>query len=253
MDDLEARLEMLSALQQSLGLVFRDLSLLLQALTHSSYLNENPTCSWGDNERLEFLGDAVGDFLAAAFLYERFPHWQEGQLTSVRAELVRTDTLARFARQIGLGQYLLMGQGEEQSGGRDRIAMLSDAFEALLGAIYLDQGMEAARRFFLPFLQPLVETFSVATQWRDAKSRLQEWAQAVLHETPSYRTVQETGPDHAKEFTVEVLVGGQVRGRGVGRSKHAAEQAAAQAALEALFTPAEHAAQGDRPESQPPK
>lgn len=236
MDDLEAKFEALSALQQSLGFAFRDPTLLLQALTHSSYPNENPACSWGDNERLEFLGDAVGDFLAAEFLYERFPNWQEGELTSVRAELVRSDTLARFARQIGLGQYLLMGRGEEQSGGRDRVAMLSDAFEALLGAIYVDQGLEVTRRFFLPFLQPLVEAFSAMPQWRDAKSRLQEWAQAVLHETPFYRTVEEKGPDHAKEFTVEVVIGGQVRGQGAGRSKHAAEQAAAQAALEAIFS-----------------
>lgn len=250
MDDLEAKSEALSALQQSLGFVFRDPTLLLQALTHSSYLNENPACSWGDNERLEFLGDAVGDFLAAEFLYERFPNWQEGELTSVRAELVRSDTLARFARQIGLGQYLLMGRGEEQSGGRERITMLSDAFEALLGAIYVDQGLEVTRRFFLPFLQPLVEAFSAMPQWRDAKSRLQEWAQAVLHETPSYRVVEEKGPDHAKEFTVAVVIGGQVRGQGVGRSKHAAEQAAAQAALDAIFS---KDFQGSSAVPQPPK
>lgn len=252
MDDLEARLEVLSALQQSLGFTFHDPVLLLQALTHSSYLNEKPTCFWGDNERLEFLGDAVGDFLAAEFLYRQFPHWQEGALTSVRAELVRSDTLARFARQIGLGQYLLMGRGEEQSGGRERFAMLSDAFEALLGAIYIDQGLEAARQFFLPFLQPMVEVFSSMPQWRDPKSRLQEWAQGVLHETPSYCTIEEKGPDHAKEFTVEVVIGGEVRGRGVGHSKHAAEQAAAQAALEAILSSKDTDNQGSTV-PQPPK
>lgn len=235
MDDLRDQLAALTALQKSLDISFRDPLLLLQALTHSSYLNENPTCSWSDNERLEFLGDAVGDFLAAEFLYARFAHWQEGELTSVRAELVRSETLASFAQQIGLGDYLLLGRGEEQSGGRTRITMLSDAFEALLGAIYVDQGIETARRFFLPLLQPLVEAFSTAPQWRDAKSRLQEWAQAVLHETPAYRTVREEGPDHAKQFTVEVVIGGQVRGQGSGRSKQAAEQAAAQAALKTIF------------------
>nr|MBC7245857.1 ribonuclease III [Chloroflexota bacterium] len=237
MDDLRDRLTALAPLQKGLGISFRNPLLLLQALTHSSYLNENPTCSWSDNERLEFLGDAVGDFLTAEFLYERFTHWQEGELTSVRAELVRSETLARFAQQIGLGHYLLLGHGEEQSGGRTRVTVLSDAFEALLGAIYVDQGLEAARRFFLPLLQPLVETFSTVAQWRDAKSRLQEWAQAVLHETPSYRTVREEGPDHAKQFTVEVIIGGQVRGQGTGRSKQAAEQAAAQAALEMILAP----------------
>ena len=230
-------LENWTAFQEARGITFRDPALLQRALTHASYLNENPDCSWGDNERLEFLGDAVGDFIAADYLYQRFPGWHEGQLTGLRAELVCSDTLARFAVDIGLGRYLLLGHGEEQSGGRARVAMLGDAFEALVGAIYLDQGLEAARQFFLPFLQALLEGQFGASTLRDGKSRLQEWAQAVLHATPTYVTVQEDGPDHARQFTVEAQIQGEVRGRGVGRSKQAAEQAAARAALEAMSVP----------------
>ena len=222
----------LGALQKAIGVCFRDPALLRRALTHTSYLNENPACDWGDNERLEFLGDSVVDFVAAEYLYARFPDWQEGRLTGLRAELVRADTLAQFAAEKGLGDYLLLGRGEEQSGGRTRAAMLSDAFEALVGAIYLDQGPEAARQFVLQLLEAGAQ--AAAAVPRDSKSRLQEWAQSTQHATPAYVTVEESGPDHARQFTVEVLLHGQVRGRGVGRSKQAAEQAAARAALDAL-------------------
>jgi ribonuclease-3 len=222
----------LTALQAAIGIDFRDPALLRRALTHASYLNENPDCSWGDNERLEFLGDAVVDFVAADYVYAHFPDWQEGQLTSLRAEWVRADTLAQFAAAIDLGAYLLLGHGEEQGGGRTRAAMLSDAFEALVGAIYLDVGLQSARRFVVPFLEALAQAASAAL--RDPKSRLQEWAQSAVRAAPVYVTVQESGPDHARQFTVEVLIQGQVRGRGTGRSKQAAEQAAARAALETL-------------------
>lgn len=224
----------LQTLQQEIGFTFDDLLLLKRALTHASYLNENPDCAWGDNERLEFLGDAVADFVAADYLYARFPHWREGELTAVRAELVRSDTLAGFAARIGLGDYLLLGRGEEQGGGRTRAAMLSDAFEALVGAIYVAGGLESARRFLLPFLEGVVGQEAVPEVPRDAKTRFQEWAQAVRRATPVYVTVAESGPDHAREFTVEVRIQGQVCGRGTGRSKQAAEQAAARAALEAV-------------------
>jgi len=233
----EEQTRALTGLQQAIGITFRDQLLLQRALTHASYLNENPGCVEGDNERLEFLGDAIGDFIAAEYLYHRFPEWHEGQLTALRAELVCCETLARFATEIGLGHYLLLGHGEELGGGRTRATMLGDAFEALLGAIYLDQGLEATRQFFLPFLQSQVEAFSTEALRRDAKTRLQEWTQAIFHETPCYVTVQESGPDHAKQFTVEVLIKGQVRGRGMGRNKRAAEQAAARAALEAISSP----------------
>jgi ribonuclease-3 len=219
------------ALQVVIGVVFRDPTILQRALTHSSYLNENPDCSWGDNERLEFLGDAVADFVAADLLFGRFPEWQEGELTSLRAEMVRADTLARFALKIELGAHLHLGRGEEQSGGRVRPALLSDAFEALLGAIYLEGGMPAAERFVLPFLLDFLKGRESLLQ-RDPKSRLQEWAQAKFRSTPVYVTVEEVGPDHARQFTIEVLIRGEPRGRGAGRSKQAAEQAAAQAAWE---------------------
>lgn len=218
-------------LEQALGLRFRDPTLLQTALTHSSYLNENPSCTWGDNERLEFLGDAVVDFLAADLLYSRFPDWEEGELTALRAEMVRADSLARFAVQLGLGAHLRLGRGEEQGGGRNRPALLSDAFEALVGAVYLEGGMEAASGFVLPLLTGFLDSRNGLLQ-RDAKSRLQEWAQANYKSTPSYTIVGETGPDHARVFTVEVLICGEPRGRGTGRTKQAAEQAAAQAALD---------------------
>jgi len=226
--------EDLHGLQAAIGVQFRDPTLLHRALTHASFLNENPDCSWGDNERLEFLGDAVVDFVAADYLYAHFPDWHEGQLTSLRADWVRAETLARFAVEKGLGGFLLLGHGEEQSGARTREAMLSDAFEALVGAIYLDAGLEAARQFIVPFLDALTRAQAVSEMLRDPKSRLQEWTQSTVHAAPVYVTVEERGPDHARQFTVEVLVQGQVRGRGTGRSKHAAEQAAARAALDAL-------------------
>jgi len=233
------------ALQQRIRITFRDPTLLRRALTHATYLNEHQDCEWGDNERLEFLGDAIGDFIATEYLYSKFPEWREGQLTSLRAELVRSDTLARFAAEIDLGSYLLLGRGEEQGGGRTRATMLGDAFEALLGALYLDQGLDVTRQFFLPFLQFHLEFSAGAVLLRDAKTRLQEWAQSIHHEAPSYVTVRESGPDHAKQFTVEARILGQVLGRGAGRSKQAAEQAAAQAALDAIPTPADHSGRMD--------
>ncbi len=224
----------LGSLQEAIGITFSDLTLLRRALTHASYLNENPDCDWGDNERLEFLGDAVGGFIAAEHIYERFPQWPEGWLTSLRSTLVRTETMARFAARIELGRHLLLGRGAEQAGGRSQSTLLSDAFEALLGAIYLDQGLEATRRFFLPLFKSELEHLSPEVPLSDAKTLLQEWTQARYREAPSYRLVNETGPDHAKEFTVEVCIQGQVRGRGAGPSKQAAEKAAASAALEAV-------------------
>jgi ribonuclease-3 len=229
--------ESIAALQQQMDVTFHDPILLQRALTHASYLNENPHCEWGDNQRLEFLGDAVADFIAAEYLFQRFPRWQEGQLTAMRAELVRCETLAAFAAEIGLGDHLLLGRGEEAGGGRTRAAMLGDAFEAVLGALYLDQGMGTVRQFLLPFLQRHLDSSISDTLLRDAKSRLQEWAQGSFHETPTYSTVQESGPDHAKRFTVEVRIAGQVCGRGDGTSKQAAEQAAAQGALDAILAP----------------
>ncbi|MFQ6058358.1 MAG: ribonuclease III [Anaerolineae bacterium] len=224
----------LSELEQTLGITFTDKSLLQRALIHRSYLNENPDLPLTDNERLEFLGDALLDFVSAEYLYHRFPEMREGQLTSLRAALVKEETLADFARTLNLCQYLFLGRGEEASGGRERSPLLCAAFEALAGAIFLDQGLEAAIAFLLRFMEPAVERIMRERLDRDAKSMLQELSQGQWQLTPVYRTVAEHGPDHAKEFTVEVLIGDQVYGRGVGRSKQAAEREAARAALERL-------------------
>ncbi len=222
----------LSELEEAINITFEDKTLLQRALTHSSYLNENPDFPLEDNERLEFLGDAVLDFITGEHLYHRFPEMSEGQLTSLRAALVRTETLAQFARQLELGRYLLLGRGEDESGGRARQATLCAAFEALVGAMYLDQGLKTTVEFITTFIKPEVKRVLQARLDKDAKSLLQELSQSLFQLTPVYRTVAEAGPDHAKEFTVEVLIGHKVYGRGVGRSKQAAEQEAARTALE---------------------
>lgn len=224
----------LRAIQERLGFQFSDLSLLQRALTHRSYLNEHPEHALEDNERLEFLGDAVLDFVAGAWLYDRFPEMNEGQLTRLRAGLIRTETLARFAEQFHVGQALLLGRGEAESGGRTRKRNLCGSFEALIGAMYLDKGMEAVQRFVEPLFVPALEDMLRRAADKDPKSLLQEWSQAELGETPVYQTVASQGPDHAKEFTVAVTIGGTEVGRGVGFSKQAAAQAAAQAALDAI-------------------
>lgn len=224
----------LSELQQKLGIEFTNESLLEQALTHRSYLNENPDVPLSDNERLEFLGDALLDFVVAEYLFTHFPDFQEGALTSLRAALVQERTLASFARSLGLGDYIRLGRGESTSAGRDRPPLLCATFEALVGAIYLDQGLEAAQRFVLAQILPAVDRIIQERLDKDAKSYLQEWSQGLWQLTPVYRTVAERGPDHAKEFTVEVWIGHEVYGVGEGRSKQSAEQAAARAALARL-------------------
>jgi ribonuclease-3 len=210
---------------------FHDLALLQCALTHTSYANEHPEDQIPDNERLEFLGDAVLDFVAGAWLFEQFPEFDEGRLTSVRAALVRVSTLANFARQIGLPDRLRLGKGEIDTGGRERDNILGDAFEALVGALYLDQGLEAVRCFLIPLFEQVTPTILQARLDRDAKSRLQEWSQGVLGITPRYQIVAAEGPDHARVFTAEVRLGDVVAGVGRGSSKQLAEQLAAQAAL----------------------
>jgi ribonuclease-3 len=219
-------------LEKAVGVTFADKSLLLRAITHRSYLNEHPGFAFEDNERLEFLGDAVLDFVTGEHLYHRFPELAEGRLTSIRSALVRRETLARWARRLGLGHLLLMGHGEIESGGRSRPATLCAAFEALVGALYLDQGLEAVQRFLDPFIQPEVVLILRKQTDRDPKSRLQELAQGQLRCTPRYSTVGERGPDHAKEFTVEVTICGRAYGQGTGPSKQHAAQAAARSALQ---------------------
>ncbi len=209
---------------------FRDPSLLRRAFTHRSYINEHPE-AFEDNERLEFLGDAVLDFVTASYLYNRLPEMKEGRLTRLRAALVRTEQLAEFAVELELGPAIRLGRGEEESGGRLRKSLLCDAFEAVIGAYFLDSGIDAVRALVEPLFNPALERILRAEQDSDAKSRLQEWAQADRGQTPRYTIIDNSGPDHERVFTAQVFVGEVLCGQGSGLNKRSAEQAAA---LEAL-------------------
>lgn len=215
------------------GLRFNNLLLLERALTHSSYLNEHPEAI-EDNERLEFLGDAVLDFLVGAWLYHHFPELREGDLTRLRAALVKTEQLAEFAQEIKLGQALQLGKGERSTGGRNRQALLCGAFEALIGALYLDGGLGVVEQFIEPFIQPTVEKILASRGDKDPKSELQEFVQSRGFPPPYYRTISTTGPEHEKTFEVEVLLGDISLSHGVGKNKHLAEKDAAQQALELI-------------------
>lgn len=218
-------------LKQRLGLPFhKDILLLSRALTHRSYINEHPEAI-EDNERLEFLGDAVLDFLVGEYLYKHYPEMPEGDLTRLRAALVQAEKLADFARQINLGQAVRLGHGEDQAGGRDRTPILCDTFEAVIGAIYLSAGMEGVNKFFRPMLEAEVESALANHQTDDTKSKLQEWSQSHGLSVPCYNTARVTGPDHNKEFEVEVVLDGKVYGRGSGHSKQTAAKEAARQAL----------------------
>jgi ribonuclease-3 len=223
----------LPEIAQHLGLTFKDHRLLARALTHRSYVNEHPE-ALEDNERLEFLGDAVLDFLVGAWLYNRFPELQEGGLTRLRAGLVGNNQLAEFARQIELGPVMRLGYGEAAGGGRDRSALLGCTFEALIGAVYLDQGMLAVRAFVEPLLESADDILATAGRDSDPKSRLQEWAQAQGHGSPVYHTVGITGPEHERIFEMAVFLGKEEYARGKGPSKNTAAKAAAQAALDQI-------------------
>jgi ribonuclease-3 len=217
------------------GLSFKDPSLLRRALTHRSYLNEHPEAV-EDNERLEYLGDAALDFITAAWIYNRHPEMNEGQLTRLRSALVRTEQLAAFAREIQLGEALFLGRGEDSTGGRGRDALLCAAFEALIGAYYLDAGLEAVIEYMEDRLQVAAQSAFDDERLLDARSQLQMWAQAEYGETPEYVTESSSGPDHAREFVVRVSVGEHVSATGSGRSKQGAAQEAAAQALEVLQT-----------------
>lgn len=224
-------MEPASSLAQRLGLSFSNLSLLTRALTHRSYANENSDAS-EDNERLEFLGDAVLDFIVGEWAYHRFPEMLEGDLTKIRSSLVRNERLAEFARHLDLGQALRLGRGEKSSGGHLRDNLLGSTFEALIGALYLDAGLKEVSRFVDPLLEWTRE--SVLDELHDPKSELQERTQAQKLGTPRYHVVNMSGPDHARIFDVEVEIAGEVKGRGSGSSKSNAERTAAQDALKNL-------------------
>jgi ribonuclease-3 len=225
-----------AALEKTLDIFFNDALLLEQALVHSSFVNENPAQVPKSNERLEFLGDAILGLVIAEELYQNIPDASEGEMTDLRAALVRGDTLARVARAIRLGDHLYLGKGEEANEGRDKTTNLAGALEAVVAAIFLDQGFAAARKCTLRLFQPeLRRAVSQGTE-TNYKSRLQEFAQAKGGETPAYHVTRTEGPDHNRSFTVEVRSGDIVLGKGTGRSKKLAETEAARSALERLLS-----------------
>ncbi len=223
-----------ASLASRLGITFNDLGILVEALTHRSYLNEHRDYAGNHNERLEFLGDAVLELAATDFLFRKFPITPEGELTSYRAALVNTVSLAEAARSLDLNTFLLLSKGEAKDTGRAREVILADAFEAIIGALYLDQGYDAAEAFVAKHLYGKIDEVIAEGSYQDAKSRFQEVVQERRGLTPFYKTLSEEGPDHAKRFTVGVFVGDDEAARGEGQSKQEAEQAAAVAALDKL-------------------
>jgi ribonuclease-3 len=220
-------------LEKKIGYKFKNPELLLNALTHSSYANENRG-RISDNERLEFLGDAVLGLVIADYLYRLFEEHKEGDLTKIRASIVSEEPLSLIARDIGLGQFLLLGKGEANTGGRDRDSVLADAVEAVIGAVYLEAGINQAKELIIGLFSSLMEKSFQGKGFQDYKTNLQEMLQAKGEEEIVYRVIKESGPDHNKEFVVEVLCGRRVIGRGKGKSKKEAEQRAAKEALEKI-------------------
>ena len=220
-----------STFASKLTLSFNTLDLLVEALTHRSYLNEHREYAGSHNERLEFLGDAVLELAVTDFLYKKFPAKPEGELTSYRAALVNTVSLAESSQALGVNEYLLLSKGEAKDTGRAREVILADAFEAIIGAIYLDQGYAAAEAFIAKSLYGKIDSVIEKRSYQDAKSRFQEAAQEKRGTTPSYETLSEVGPDHAKVFTVGVFIGDKEISRGEGQSRQEAEQSAAQTGL----------------------
>lgn len=223
-----------SLLEQRLGLSFSNIGLLVEALTHRSYLNEHREYAGNHNERLEFLGDAVLELASTDFLFKKFPAKPEGDLTSYRAALVNTVSLAESAQALGVGEFLLLSKGESRDTGRARDVILADAFEAIIGAIYLDAGYAPAEAFIMKNLCAKIDDIIAKRSYQDAKSRFQEIAQEKRSITPNYETLSEVGPDHAKIFTVGVFIGDKEIARGEGQSKQEAEQKAAEAGLDKL-------------------
>lgn len=223
-----------SSLQERLGYTFTNPDLLVEALTHRSYLNEHREYVGSHNERLEFLGDAVLELAVTDFLFKRYPAKPEGELTAYRAALVNTVSLAETSQTLNTNDFLLLSKGEAKDTGRARDVILADAFEAIIGAIYLDAGYEAAEKFIANNLYQKIDDVIAKRSYQDAKSRFQEAAQEKRSVTPSYETLSEVGPDHAKIFTVGVFIEDKEIAKGAGKSKQEAEQAAAQAGLDKM-------------------
>ncbi|MCA9363284.1 ribonuclease III [Candidatus Kaiserbacteria bacterium] len=223
----------LEKLQKILGVEFKDTILLLTAITHRSYLNEHREATWDHNERLEFLGDAVLELVVTDYLFAKYPDKPEGELTAVRAALVNTVSLAGASEDMGVNDYLLMSKGEAKDVGRARQYILANVFEACIGAIYLDQGYEAAQAFIANRLFQKTDEIVKKRLWQDAKSRFQELAQEHESITPNYKTISQDGPDHDRVFTVGVFLKDNLVAEGKGRSKQEAEQQAAEQAIKA--------------------
>jgi ribonuclease-3 len=231
---VQKKLPNFEELENKIGVEFRDPSLLRQACTHRSYINENRGLGLGHNERLEFLGDAVLELAVTNFLYHKFPDRAEGDLTAYRSALVNTNSLSKVGEIMGINPYLLMSKGETKDVGRARSIIIADAVEAIIGAIYTDQGYGIAANFVSRNLLEVVDIDEIVDKklWLDAKSRFQERAQEKVGITPSYKTLKETGPDHSKLFTLGVFLGDVQVATGAGLSKQEAEQKAAEKALE---------------------
>ena len=217
--------------EEKLGYSFKTPELLQMALTHRSYINESRTRDGKHNERLEFLGDAVLELIVTEFLYAKYPNKPEGDLTSYRSGLVNTSTLATVSLELGVNDFLLLSKGESKDTGRARQYILANAFEAIVGALYIDGGYDTAQKFVAKYLLPMTEDIVEKHLWRDAKSRFQELAQEREGITPSYQKVSESGPDHDREFTMAVFLGNEEIAQGMGKSKQEAEQIAAGKAL----------------------
>lgn len=221
-----------SVFERHIGVTFKNRELLRQAFTHRSYVNEHRAENAEHNERLEFLGDAVLELIVTRFLFDAFPHQTEGDLTAYRAALVNTITLSTVAGELGMNHFLLLSRGEAKDTGRARQYILANAFEAVVGAIYLDQGYDIAHDFIAAHIFPLTQDIVQKRLWQDSKSRFQEEAQEHVSITPNYQILEEKGPDHDKQFTVGVFLSKELVAKGQGQSKQEAEQMAARAALE---------------------
>jgi ribonuclease-3 len=222
----------LADIQQRIAYQFSNAELLERALTHKSYANENRVLY--HNERMEFLGDAVLNLVVSEYLMKTCPDSTEGDLSRFRAAVVSEPALAAIAREIGLGSYILLGRGEEQTGGRDKGSLLANCLEALIASIYLDTGKESADAFVIRFFENIIKKTCTSRGTLDHKTELQELCQERLKQLPEYKVVSESGPDHQRQFEVEVWIKGQVSGRGIGRSKKEAEQRAAKEAIARL-------------------
>lgn len=222
----------LNDLEKRLGTRFKNRELLAQALIHRSYLNEVTGAGIRSNERLELLGDSILNFVISEWLYKDFPNYPEGEITNFRSNIVRASSLAQIAQELRLGEHLLLSRGEQELSGAQNPSILADAFEAVVGAIYLDQGIETAKKFVKEKFSSLIEEITKKGEFKDAKSILQEKLQAEIRQAPNYRILKEEGPNHDKLFTVGVYVKNKLLAKGKGKSKQVAEENAAKAALE---------------------